>query len=281
MRIDDFHREVKLQVLNLSDRLDLISFMLDVPYSDVTSLDGGTVISSPLLDVVLSKISKKIPVAYITGRREFYGYEFYVDSGVLIPRVETEILISEAIRLIKNQKLLDNDLAELKVVDLFTGSGVIGITLVNEIEELKVKVVDISDEALKVVKVNVDKFDVSDRVDVVKLDLSVESNVESILIDNDIILANPPYVSEEYYVEMVESLKYEPKIALVSKDNGLFYYNMLIYILMQCTDKKILIAELGFDQSDYMLELCSKYGLAHYFLKDYLGINRVLVCSKG
>ena len=281
MRIDDFHREIKSQVLNLSDRLDLISFMLDIPYSEVTSLSSDTVISSSLLDVVLSKISKKIPVAYITGRREFYGYEFYVDSGVLIPRVETEILISEAIRLIKNQKLLDKALAELKVVDLFTGSGVVGITLLNEIEELKVKVVDISDEALKVVQKNVDKFDVSRRIGIVQLDLSVESNVESILIDNDIILANPPYVSEDYYIEMVESLKYEPKIALVTKDNGLFYYNMLIYFLTQCIDRKILITEIGFNQSDYLGELCYRYGLTHYFLKDYLGINRVLVCSKG
>ena len=236
MRIDDFHREIKSQVLNLSDRLDLISFMLDIPYSEVTSLSSDTVISSSLLDVVLSKISKKIPVAYITGRREFYGYEFYVDSGVLIPRVETEILISEAIRLIKNQKLLDKALAELKVVDLFTGSGVVGITLLNEIEELKVKDIDISDEDQKVDKKNIDK---------------------------------------------IQSLKYEPKIALVTKDNGLFYYNMLIYFLTQCIDRKILITEIGFNQSDYLGELCYRYGLTHYFLKDYLGINRVLVCSKG
>lgn len=281
MRIDDFHKAIGLQVLNLSDRLDLISYILGIPYRDVISLSSDTVINSLLLDDVLIKISEKIPVAYITGRREFYGYEFYVDHGVLIPRVETEILVTDAIRVIKDKKLLDKDIAELNVVDLFTGSGVVGITLVNEIAGLDVKVVDISDEALRVVRINVDRFDVESRVDVVKLDLSVESNVDNILIDNDIILANPPYVSEEYYEEMIENLKYEPKIALVTKDNGLFYYNMLIYLFTQCSGRKILITELGFDQSDYLSELCYKYGLAHYFLKDYLGINRVLVCSKG
>ena len=281
MRIDDFHRAIKSQVLNLSDRLDLISYILDIPYSEVASLSSDTVLNSPLLAVVLSKINDKIPVAYITSRREFYGYEFYVDNGVLIPRVETEILVSEALRVINDRNLLDKDIANIKVVDLFTGSGVVGITLLNEIEELALKVVDISDEALKVVKINVDKFDIESRVEIVKLDLSVESNVKSIMIDNDIILANPPYVSEDDYIEMVENLKYEPKIALVTKDNGLFYYNMLIYFLMQCEDRKVLITELGFDQSDYLRELCYKYGLTHYFLKDYLGINRVLVCSKG
>ncbi len=281
MRIDDFHREIKSQVLNLSDRLDLISYILDIPYSEVASLSGDTVINLPLLDVVLSKINEGIPVAYITSRREFYGYEFYVDNGVLIPRVETEILISEAVRIIQDQKTTSKDVADLKVVDLFTGSGVVGITLLNEIAGLNVEVVDISDDALKVVKINVDKFDIGSRVKIVKLDLSVAINVESIMIDNDIILANPPYVSEEYYIDMVENLKHEPKIALVTKDNGLFYYNMLIYFLTQCRDKKILVTEIGFDQSDYLRELCHKYGLTHYFLKDYLGINRVLVCIKG
>ncbi len=281
MRIDDFHRSVKSQVENLSDRLDLISYMLDIPYSEVVSLNRDTVINSPLLDIVLSKINEGIPVAYITCRREFYGHEFYVDNGVLIPRVETEILVTEAIRIINDNKLLDKDVADLKVVDLFTGSGVVGITLLNEIRGLNVAVVDISDEALRVVKKNVNKFNVESRIEIVKLDLSVEINVENMLSDNDIILANPPYVSEEYYIDMVENLKHEPKIALVTKDNGLFYYNMLIYFLTQCRDRKILITEIGFDQSDYLKELCYNYGLTHYFLKDYLGINRVLVCSKG
>jgi len=276
MKIEDFYKTIELDITNLSDRIDLVSYIANISYDQakhITDID----LNDSLASEVIRKIKESIPVAYITNRREFYGHEFYVDRRVLIPRVETELLITEALKVIE----LRSEEQEINhVVDLFTGSGVIGITLANQLKDISVTAYDISNDALIVAAINANKLNITDRIQFILQDLSIESALEEIILNNEIILANPPYVSEVYYNRMIENLKYEPKLALVSKGNGLFYYNMLLYQLAVQDKGKVLISEIGYDQSDHIALIAYKHRLNHYFVKDYFGINRIIVVSR-
>ncbi len=148
------------------------------------------------------------PSAYITGHREFYGFDFYVDPGVLIPRPETELLVERAIALAKERSVST-------MADIGTGCGAIAISLAVNLPGVKIYATDISAAALKVARLNCQKYGVADRVR-----LLVGNSLDPLSEPVDLILANLPYVRERE-LSRVNTRGFEPSVALDGGPDGL------------------------------------------------------------
>lgn len=188
--------------------------------------------------------ARKIPVQYIVGNVDFYGYIYKVNRNVLIPRFETEELVENTIKLIKerfNRKI--------SILDLCTGSGCIGITLKQELNA-DVTLSDISRKALKVAKINSKKLNIK----VIKSDLL--NNIED---KYDVIISNPPYISyDEKIMDIVKNN--EPKIALYADNNGLYYYEEILKNINKNINREFIIAfEIGENQKKQIINIVNKY----------------------
>lgn len=196
----------------------------------------------------------RVPIAYIIGHKEFYGRRFHVSPSVLIPRPESETII-ELLRELYRP-------CHKKLVDVGSGSGVLGITAKLELPELSVTLCDISHHALTVASNNVAEY---------KTDVQlIESNLlDSYPLIADIIIANLPYVDETW--ERSPETNHEPGIALFAKQDGLD----LIYKLIDQTSEKlssggILILEADPVQHDAIIKYSKSRGLSPSKLKDYI-----------
>lgn len=213
---------------------------------------------------LVKRRAKGEPVAYITGKKEFFGFEFKVRKGVLIPRPETETLVEEALKLIKGKK-------GLKVVDVGTGSGCIAITVCKLTKgENTIIGVDVSEEALKVAKENVENLKC-------KVHLIRTSLLNGLKGPFDAIISNPPYVAAGDKRVEREVLKYEPKIALFAGKSGLEFIEKLV----KESHKKLkeggfLALEFGEGQGKEVKELLSEAGFKEVrIIKDLSGKERV------
>ena len=217
--------------------------------------------------VILMKQGK--PLQYVLSNAPFYGYDFYVNKNVLIPRFDTEVLVEEA------NKLITNDFKNAKLLDLCTGSGCIGITLKLMNEGLSVTLADISPDALEVAKINKEKYN---------LDLEiVETDIFSNIKDKyDIITCNPPYIGrEEEIMELVKNN--EPHLALYADDDGLFYYKKIFKeIKGYLNDKYLLFFELNSEKSKEIYDLAKETFKDDKITikQDLNGLDRVLIIEK-
>ena len=145
------------------------------------------------------------PLSYITGKKEFYGLSFFVSKDTLIPRPDTETIVDEAISEVKK-------LDKANVLDLCTGTGAIGIAIKANCS-CNVTLSDISEKTLEITKKNAKEL--------INYDCKIIcSNLfENITDKFDIIATNPPYLTQEWYQEVSEEVKQEPKLALVSTGN--------------------------------------------------------------
>ena len=156
---------------------------------------------------------ERVPLAYIIGYREFYGRKFRVSPAVLVPRPETEDLITLFLN------LTESEIMPKTVIDIGTGSGAIGITIALERPQFRVILSDISTEALQIAKRNSE--DLEAKVTIVRQSL-LSGHIEPL----DYILANLPYVDRLW--ETSPEVRYEPDQALYAKDGGLALINTLI-----------------------------------------------------
>lgn len=171
--------------------------------------------------------AKGEPIAYLLGKKEFYGLEFLVNKNVLIPRPETELLVEATLRGIMNKE------SGIKnIVDVGTGSGNIIISIVKNIpakirKKINFYATDISEKALRVAKKNARKHKIDKYIKFIKSSL-LEFASKKKSEGNVIIVANLPYVSRSLYQKHKDNLKYEPKTALISEKNGLERYVRLV-----------------------------------------------------
>ncbi|MBI2851392.1 MAG: peptide chain release factor N(5)-glutamine methyltransferase [Chloroflexi bacterium] len=148
------------------------------------------------------------PAAYIVGHREFYGFDFCVDSNVLIPRPETELIVEQALELAKDRPITT-------IADIGTGCGAIAISLAHKLPETKIYATDISAAALKVASANCQKHGVSDRICLLEGDL-----LAPLPEPVDLIVANLPYVTD-VDLNKVNTFGFEPTLALSGGPDGL------------------------------------------------------------
>ena len=224
MTLADFKNKMKYKLSSIykTDELNSIFFLISEEYlktprskillADEIELDSN---KEKLFLDALDRLKKNEPVQYILGKTAFMDLEFKLNSSVLIPRPETE----ELVRLI-----LKEDLDGKEILDIGTGSGCIAVSLAKNLPNAKVTALDLSEEAIDVAKENAKMNDVE--VNFISADIFDYKSEKKY----DIIVSNPPYITESEKVLMKRNvLEYEPKQALfVKNDDPLIFYKAIL-----------------------------------------------------
>jgi release factor glutamine methyltransferase len=210
------------------------------------------------------------PVAYITGRKEFWSFTLEVNSSVLIPRPDTEIIVEEALNIYRNFTSLP-----VRILDIGTGSGAIALALAREITGAKVVATDISIAALNLAQKNAATLGLKEKIDFRQGNLF--EPVDGLF---DIIVSNPPYIAANDYEELPASVKaFEPREALFAGESGLEFYEKLIYQADGYLQKNgWLLLEIGAKQEAGIRGIIEGSGFydSIEMRADYAGLPRVI-----
>lgn len=227
------------------------------------------------LKTIVKRLQKEEPIQYIIGNTEFYGLPFFVDKNTLIPRPETEELVSWVLN--ETKVLANNKTIELSILDIGTGTGCIPISLAKNLTSLNISAIDISPEALLIAKQNAILNKVT--IEFIELDIL---NTESLPQEYDVIISNPPYVRELEKEEIKNNvLKNEPHLALfVADENPLIFYNKIADLAKQQLSKN---GMLFFEINQYLgketVNMLVKKGFKNIQLKkDLFGKDRMIKC---
>lgn len=226
-----------------------------------------------IIKTMIGKRKSSYPLQYILGEREFWGMDFKVSEGVLIPRQDTEILIEETLKKLKDNKHKSN----LKGFEIGVGSGIISITLLKEIETLTMIGVDINDKAIELTKANALKHEVSDRLCILNSNLFEKINKEN---QFDFIISNPPYIETKVIDSLQEDIKqHEPKLALDGGEDGLDFYRAIIEQSKSYISPEGFIAfEIGYNQAEAVKKIFVENGYPNVTIaKDLAGFDRVVI----
>jgi release factor glutamine methyltransferase len=212
------------------------------------------------------------PTAYILKHKEFYGIDFYVDSRVLIPRPETEILVDAALKFAGSRRYLTGPLL---VADIGTGCGAIAVSLALNLPGSKVYATDLSSSALEVAKLNCENHKVTGQVTLLSGNL-----LQPLPEPVDLILANLPYIKNSELPSLSpEIAKFEPRMALDGGRNGLDYIRQLLeQVKEQINTGGCLLLEIGRNQEkdvSRLIHSCLNRVNIEY-IEDLNGIKRVV-----
>lgn len=220
-----------------------------------------------LFNSYIEKRESGMPVAYILGEKEFMGLKFRLNSDTLIPRPDTECLVERIAEIVGDKKV--------KILDLCTGSGCIGISLVKLLPNATCDLTDICHEALSAAKENAVLNGVDGRTRIFTLDVLNEEFPEGY----DLIVSNPPYI-ESGIIKDLEVSEFEPTRALDGGEDGLSFYRAIVQKAYSALDNNgILALEIGYDQGESVTELLSDFSQTTLF-KDYGGNDRVIMAIK-
>lgn len=250
-----------------SPRLDaqlLAAFALDRDRSWVMAHPDAEVRTEDM-ERLLARRESREPLAYIVGKREFYGRSFFVDPAVLVPRQETEFLVERALLWLRSSP------GPWTVLDIGTGSGCVGISIALEFPEAKVTLLDRSANALRVADKNARELGA--RVDFLHSDLfdSVPRGQSFRMV-----VSNPPYVAHHDDLPP-EVREFEPTEALFAEGNGLAIYRRLAADAVARTGCEVLMVEIGQAQAEPVTAIFAEYGWeAVDALCDLAGIVRTL-----
>jgi release factor glutamine methyltransferase len=198
------------------------------------------------------------PLEYILQKVSFYSEIFFIDKGALIPRPETELLIDEVLKIAKNRD---------KILEIGIGSGIISIILAKKLPESKILGVDISKDALKIAEKNIKLHNITN------IELR-ESNLFSNVKEKfDIIISNPPYISDSEKGKLQKELDFEPENSLYG---GQFGDEVLIEIInnfFKFRTEKWLFCEIGYNQKDIIINIVKNRGKVQFY-KDLSNFYR-------
>jgi len=229
----------------------------------------------------LKRRANREPLQYIINKAYFYKYEFYVNSKVLIPRPETEILVEYTINSL-GKNFNGN------ILDVGVGSGNISICLANDLPDSKIFGIDISTDALDAARINSQKLLKENNLYLYILDILNSKEIIEFVEKNcpdkfDAIVANPPYVSIDEYANLQKEITdFEPKIAVTDNGDGLNFYRSIAensQTLIKRGGK--IFCEIGKDQSESIAEIFQNYKIKTLkIIEDYQKIPRIIIGEK-
>jgi len=258
-----------------SARLDaevLLSFFLGCDRLEFLKNPNVTLNEKQLAEfrVLIARRLRWEPVAYITGRKEFWSFSLEINKDVLIPRPDTEIIVEEALDIFRKI-----DSAEIKILDIGTGSGAIALALAKEFSNVQITATDISAAALALAKKNARSLNLDHKINFLQGDL-----FEPVNDYFDIIVCNPPYIAEDEYKTLPPGVKdYEPENALLAGKKGTEFYEKLIYQAVDYLQKNgWLLLEIGAKQEQAVRGLMEDSGFYDSITvrRDYAGLPRVV-----
>ncbi len=239
-------------------------------------VDGKT------MDLFFQLVEKRkmgCPLQYITNMQEFMGLDFHVEEGVLIPRPDTENIVEYILEMVKNKY---EDVDQIRILDIGSGSGAIGCSLASLIRNASVLAIDISETAVRVSCKNSERLGL-ENYQVFKMD--VFEDIWKVMGTFDIVVSNPPYIPEDDIEGLqVEVSEYEPKLALVGGKSGYDYYKRIIYIIDRLLKPGgVLVMEHGYDQSEKIVKMLEeKDGMVKVdVISDLSGIKRGVAAFLG
>lgn len=218
------------------------------------------------LTVIIKQRLIRYPLQYILGRWNFFGREFFVGPGVLIPRSDTETVMDVCLEFIKGKEKTD-------VLDLCAGSGCIGITIKGECPKSQVTLVEKYDEAISYTQKNAKHNNID--VKIVKGDVLEGCECEN---KYDLIVSNPPYITAEDMKSLQPEVQFEPKTALDGGEDGLLFYRAIAEkYKTSLKENGVLVFEVGINQSQSVKEILRKNGFKDISSrKDLNDIERVV-----
>lgn len=218
-----------------------------------------------LMEALKHRVEKRIPIQYLLEESVFYGLRFHVSPAVLIPRPETELLVEQALSLCRQHHLQT-------VLDLGTGSGCIAISLNHALPQLQVTAVDCSTEALAISNQNAERHHTPVRF--------LHGSWFAPVADEtfDLIVSNPPYISQHLRSTLTPEVLNEPENALFpSEGDPITLYRQLIAESQQyLTPQGHFLFELGEHQAGELVFLAENFGFTVNVYRDYSGIERIL-----
>ena len=284
LRKEGLERLKEYHIEDSSIKIDmLLQYLLNISKIDII-VNSEKVVSEEIKEKYfenLYKIIKGTPIQYITNKQEFMGHNFFVDENVLIPQPDTEILVEETIKVLKNkiESLKENDV--IRILDICTGSGAIAVSLASYVEEhyknnkIEIYATDISENALSVARKNM-------------VLNTQESNIKFILSDMfekvpkikyDIIVSNPPYIETKVIKTLAKEVQSEPHIALDGGVDGLKYYRIIANNSYKFLKSEAdLLLEIGYNQKENVTTIFeeNKNYINIKCINDFSGNDRVI-----
>jgi release factor glutamine methyltransferase len=229
-------------------------------------------------ETLISRRMAREPIQYILETQEFCGLEFRVNSAVLIPRPETELLVQEALR--------EGGFVEgAVVVDVGTGSGCVAITLATIASGMQIFALDCSGEALAVAKENAERHAVSDKITWMVGDLLSPLREKYLAGRVDAILSNPPYIGDAAWSGLQPEVRdFEPRLALVAGPKGTEFHERLLRESREfLVPGGLLVMELGQGQDTLVRQAAQQIGgyTGIQTVKDDAGIERVIILHRA
>ena len=218
---------------------------------------------------LVNRRKKKEPIAYITNTKSFWRDKFITNESALIPRPDSEHLVEQSLKIIKKNQ-------SKRILDVGVGSGCLSISILKERLYCKCDAIDSSKNALKLAKINANLHQLSDRIKFYKRDVDNFYNDKY-----DLIISNPPYINK-HKIKYLDSIIYEPKIALDGGLDGLEVIKKVISKskhLLKTNGK--LILEIGYDQKYKVIKFLKKKNFfINKIIKDYGNNTRCIVSTK-
>ena len=252
---------------------------------------------------LLKKLENGIPIQYIINNQEFMGLNFYVDENVLIPQPDTEILVEEVIKYcneLRNNESEDKETNKdykeniekepiinkedkninkktIKILDLCTGSGIIGISIYKYLENVEIYASDISQKALNIAEKNTNLNNA--KINFINSDMFENIHIK----DFDIIVSNHTYIESKVIESLSKEVQNEPKLALDGGEDGLKFYRCILENAKDYLRKNgAIFLEIGYDQKEKIEEILKSYKIYKETkcIKDFGGNNRVIIIKR-
>ena len=220
---------------------------------------------------LILKRSRRKPIAYLTNKKYFWNYNFFVTNDTLIPRPDTELLVDQILKITKHRK-------KMNILDIGVGSGCILLTILKERKKFYGTGVDISKNCINISKFNAKNLKLINRIRLYKTDVDKFAQGKY-----DLIVSNPPYIKKFNlkYLEK-EIVSFEPKLALDGGLDGLSEIRKVIKKSSELIKKNgKFILEIGFDQKNNVINLLKEKGFyINSTLKDFANNDRCIVSTK-